>query len=71
VLQRLGTPYSDEEVANAEEIARSQAAQIAEEIVDQGGPSGLETREIVALIAYLQRLGTDISAAPPPLRPGE
>ena len=30
------------------------------EIAQQGGPSGLEDTELVALIAYLQRLGTDI-----------
>jgi cbb3-type cytochrome c oxidase subunit II len=71
VLARLGTPYSEEEIANAEQIARAQASQIAEEIVQQGGPSGLETKEIVALVAYLQRLGTDISASPQPLRANE
>lgn len=63
-LQRLGTPYSDEEVRNAEAIAREQAAHIAAELVEQGGPEGLESKEIIALIAYLQRLGTDISRQP-------
>jgi cbb3-type cytochrome c oxidase subunit II len=63
-LQRLGTPYTDEEVQNAEAIAREQAAHIAAELVEQGGPEGLESKEIIALIAYLQRLGTDISRQP-------
>jgi cbb3-type cytochrome c oxidase subunit II len=63
-LQRLGTPYTDEEVQNAEAIAREQAAVIAAELVEQGGPEGLESKEIIALIAYLQRLGTDISRQP-------
>jgi cbb3-type cytochrome c oxidase subunit II len=63
-LQRLGTPYTDEEVQNAEAIAREQAAHIAAELVEQGGPDGLESKEIIALIAYLQRLGTDISRQP-------
>jgi cbb3-type cytochrome oxidase cytochrome c subunit len=30
------------------------------EIAGQGGPPGLEDKQIVALVAYLQRLGTDI-----------
>ena len=54
----LGVPYG-EAVQRAEEMAREQARTIAEEIVAQGGPAGLETKQIVALIAYLQRLGVD------------
>jgi cytochrome c oxidase cbb3-type subunit I/II len=58
--QILGVPYSDDEVANSEAAAREQAAAIANEIVVQGGPEGLADKQIVALIAYLQRMGTDI-----------
>jgi cytochrome c oxidase cbb3-type subunit I/II len=58
--QILGVPYSDDEVANSEAAAREQAAAIADEIVVQGGPEGLADKQIVALIAYLQRMGTDI-----------
>ncbi len=58
--QILGVPYSDEEVANGTAAAQEQAAAIADEIVVQGGPEGLADKQIVALIAYLQRLGTDI-----------
>jgi len=57
VLKSLGTPYSDEEIANAEKLARIQAAEIAQKLADQGETTGLENKEIVALIAYLQRLG--------------
>jgi cbb3-type cytochrome c oxidase subunit II len=64
VLQTLGTPYTDEEVAQATELAEEQAATIAAEIEQQGGPADLESKQIVALIAYLQRLGTDIQEAP-------
>jgi cytochrome c oxidase cbb3-type subunit I/II len=56
----LGVPYAKDEVANAAGLARKQAEQIAAEIAQQGGPSGLEDSRVVALIAYLQRLGTDI-----------
>lgn len=66
-LARLGTPYSEDEIANAETIAREQAAEIARDIVQQGGPEGLESKEIVALVAYLQRLGTDVSQQRQPL----
>ncbi len=55
----LGVPYG-EAVRNAPAMAREQAAQIAAEIEAQGGPKGLGDREIIAMVAYLQRLGTDI-----------
>jgi cytochrome c oxidase cbb3-type subunit I/II len=60
----LGVPYTPAEVIGAASAARQQARRIAEEIVQQGGPAGLEGEQIVALIAYLQRLGTDIKKSP-------
>jgi cytochrome c oxidase cbb3-type subunit I/II len=63
-MQSLGVPYSDMDRANAIESAKTQAKGIAEKISQQGGPSGLEDKEVVALIAYLQRLGTDLFATP-------
>ncbi len=62
-MAMLGVPYGDS-IHHAEEQAREQARQLAGEIEAQGGPSGLETKQIVALVAYLQRLGTDIHRAP-------
>jgi cytochrome c oxidase cbb3-type subunit I/II len=62
---RLGVPYSKFEVNEAEAIARDQAKKIAAEIAEQGGTKGLEDKEVVALIAYLQRLGTDIKKGGP------
>jgi len=59
-LQKVGTPYSEAEVAGAVEAARAQAAQIAQNVESNGGPSGLEDKEITALVAYLQRLGADL-----------
>jgi cytochrome c oxidase cbb3-type subunit I/II len=61
----LGVPYSEDEIANGEAAARAQAQAIAQEIVVQGGPEGLADKQIVALIAYLQRLGTDINKPEP------
>ena len=71
-MAMLGVPYGDALVAGAApRMAREQARQIADGIAQQGGPTGLQDKEIVALTAYLQRLGRDISAtrtaAAPPL----
>src|SRR5688572_9859370 len=59
VMAMLGVPYG-ETITRAEAEARAQARSIAASIVEQGGPADLENKQIVALIAYLQRLGTDI-----------
>ena len=67
----LGVPYSDEDVAGAVELAAEQARQIASEIEAQGGPPGLDGSTVVALIAYLQRLGTDINRPEPAPQPTE
>ena len=59
----LGAPYSDREVEEAVAMAQAQAATIADGLVSQGLPD-IRGKKIVALIAYLQRLGTDIKKAP-------
>jgi cytochrome c oxidase cbb3-type subunit I/II len=58
-MAMLGVPYGDA-LDRAEGLARDQARSIASEIEKQGGPAGLEQKKIVALTAYLQRLGTDL-----------
>jgi cytochrome c oxidase cbb3-type subunit I/II len=58
-MAMLGVPYGDA-VLHAERMARQQSQEIAQRIVSQGGPKHLETKQITALVAYLQRLGTDI-----------
>lgn len=63
LMKNLGVPYSDEEVEKSINIAHAQAKQIAEGLEAQGVPSQMEQREIIALIAYLQRLGKDSGAA--------
>lgn len=63
VLRQVGVPYSDQEIESAEEDARAQAREIAQDVVAQGGAPDLEDKEIVAMVAYLQRLGADIKAA--------
>ena len=74
----LGVPYTDEEIAGAQESMTAQGTQIEQNLYSD--PDFAETyeadkkyaqenglpfiemrdREVVALIAYLQRLGTDI-----------
>jgi cytochrome c oxidase cbb3-type subunit I/II len=65
VLRQLGTPYQEgyEQIANDDLMA--QAKQVAAELKSGGvGQENLEKKEIVALIAYLQKLGVDITAQP-------
>ncbi|MCB0431499.1 MAG: cbb3-type cytochrome c oxidase subunit II, partial [Mangrovimonas sp.] len=71
----LGVPYSEEDIANAQQSMTEQGTQIEKNLYSDpsfaetyeadkkaGGADFVEMRdrEIVALIAYLQRLGTDI-----------
>ena len=58
-LRRLGVPYTDADIQNATVIAQAQADSVAARVLSQGGPDRLADREIVALVAYLQRLGVD------------
>jgi cytochrome c oxidase cbb3-type subunit I/II len=60
VLRNLGVPYNDEMLASADIQAEAQAKLVAEDLVKQGAPSGLEDKQIVALIAYLQSLGQQV-----------
>ena len=78
--KRLGVPYSDEEVARAVKLARAQADRIGKKLDKESGMEGLEHKKIIALIAYLQRMGTDIKkpmepapapAATPPVQQAE
>ena len=59
VLAALGTPYSQEEIDSASIDAKKQAQEIIDELKRDGVPDSVRDKEIVALIAYLQRLGTD------------
>ncbi len=65
VLRGLGTPYPDGYEAQAVADARRQAAGIVAELRKEDIEVKSD-REIVALIAYLQRLGIDIKAQPMP-----
>ncbi|MBI3131439.1 MAG: cytochrome-c oxidase, cbb3-type subunit I [Acidobacteria bacterium] len=65
VLKTAGVPYTADQIQNAEQDARAQAKKIADGLVAQGGPRNMEDREIVAMIAYLQKLGKAAPVAAP------
>jgi len=65
VLQKLGTPYPDGFAEKAVDDLKEQSQVIAESLQADGiEQEGLADKEIIALIAYLQRLGTDIEPEP-------
>jgi cytochrome c oxidase cbb3-type subunit I/II len=67
-MAMLGVPYGDAvKDGVAKTMAERQAKEIAVGIEQQGGPAGLEKKEIVALTAYLQRLGRDIKGVSAPV----
>ena len=68
-LVTLGVPYTEGEVEHARETIATQAALITTELGTQEGPTDLGGKEITALTAYLQRLGTDIGWKRPQERP--
>ncbi len=76
VMVTLGVPYTEEDIANAQQSMLDQGTQIEKNLYADpdfastyeadkaaGGEDFVEmrNREIVAIIAYLQRLGTDIN----------
>ena len=61
VMQALGVPYTQMEIANSATHSKAQAAAIAHELVESGVPAKIVDKEVIALIAYMQRIGTDFS----------
>lgn len=62
-LAIVGTPYTDEELANVPALLEEQGSAIVERMASTGIKAEWDD-EIVALTAYLQRLGTDLDIAP-------
>ncbi len=63
--QTVGVPYTDDEILQGAQQAQQQAQQVAAQLAKESQDlQGFENKEVVALIAYLQRLGTDIAKAP-------
>jgi cytochrome c oxidase cbb3-type subunit I/II len=62
-MATLGVPYDEDRIAGAAAEAQTQAEGIAANLNLDENIEVLPSDEIVALIAYLQRLGTDIKVA--------
>ncbi|HEY5944885.1 MAG TPA: cytochrome-c oxidase, cbb3-type subunit I [Kofleriaceae bacterium] len=62
-MAMLGVPYGKRALADAPTEAKRQAAHYATQLRTEGGPGAMENKEVIALIAYLQRLGVDIRAS--------
>jgi cytochrome c oxidase cbb3-type subunit I/II len=59
VMHSLGVPYDDDDIAHAEEDARAQAEEIVALLRPDYEPA--PDSELIAIIAYLRRLGLDES----------
>ncbi len=60
ILEALGAPYSSQEIDQAAINAMAQATSMMTGLVSDGVPNKMVDKEIIALIAYLQRLGVDM-----------
>jgi cytochrome c oxidase cbb3-type subunit I/II len=65
-LKWLGVPY-DRELNDGVEMAKEQSQRIADDIAKQNGPKDLAHTQAVAIIAYMQMMGTGLK--PPPDQP--
>jgi cytochrome c oxidase cbb3-type subunit I/II len=61
VMKTLGVPYSEQELSDAVVMAETQMSVIAKGLIENGVPAKIADKEILALIAYMQRLGVDYS----------
>jgi len=65
-MKKLGVPYPEGYESLATADLQAQAAKIAENLKASGFKDVDQKKEIVALIAYLQRLGTDVKKSASP-----
>jgi cytochrome c oxidase cbb3-type subunit I/II len=63
LMQKLGVPYSNDEIDGAEPAQRAQADAVVTDLAQQGVTVRWDS-EMVALISYLQRLGRDTGIKP-------
>lgn len=61
VMVTLGVPYSEIEIENSVTTALAQAETISTGLVEAGVPAKIGDKEVIALIAYMQRIGIDFS----------
>jgi cytochrome c oxidase cbb3-type subunit I/II len=63
-LRKVGVPYTDAEIRSASRSIDAQEKKIVVNLSVGAITNAPQDREIIALIAYLQRLGTDIKGMP-------
>jgi cytochrome c oxidase cbb3-type subunit I/II len=61
-LRKVGVPYTDEQIKNAGSSIEAQSKIVVANLATGTITNAPADREIIALIAYLQRLGTDIKS---------
>jgi cytochrome c oxidase cbb3-type subunit I/II len=66
VMKTLGVPYSQEEISGSLAAAKAQAEVIKDDLVAAGVPAAILDKEIIPLIAYLQRIGVDYGKSETP-----
>jgi len=64
-LRKVGVPYTDEDIRTAQQSIEAQSKTIVANLATGSITNAPPDREIIALIAYLQRLGTDIKTLAP------
>jgi cytochrome c oxidase cbb3-type subunit I/II len=60
VMKSLGVPYTEDELKNSVSLAKEQADDVSSVLIEAGVPEKIKNKEIIALIAYLQKLGIDL-----------
>ncbi len=65
-MRNIGVPYEPEEIQSAQRHAQEQAVQIASELSTELGTEVASGTKLIALIAYLQRLGKPETSFEPP-----
>ena len=64
-MQTLGVSYTNDEIENSVADAKEQAMDIIEDLGRNGGVTEkMKDKEVIALIAYIQRLGIDYGSIP-------
>ncbi len=64
-MRMLGVPYTDQQIENCIEDAQKQAGEIVAKIKEYESPGDLRDKKVIALIAYLDKLGRDIAEPAP------
>jgi cytochrome c oxidase cbb3-type subunit I/II len=63
LMQKLGVPYSNDDIDSAEASQQAQGEAVVTDLAEQGVNVAWDS-ELVALIAYVQRLGRDVGVKP-------